>query len=539
MLLRRKVLLLLPVGLALALGIFAASKSGREFFPKTDAGLLRLFVRIPTGIRVEDTARVMADIQREIRMLIPRNELQFIVENIGAPNPVNLAWVPTAAVSSSDGEILIQLHGEHRPSGEYEAKIRELLAAKFPDVQTFFQPADATSQTLSSGAPTAFEVRVVGRDRPGNLALAKELREKFAKVPGAVDVTFREVLDQPGYAIKVDRVRAATFGITQQDASRAILAALGSGGTVTPNFWSDPATGSSYDVQVIAPPANLDSIEDLLNLVIRPSVGTGSGVPLRAFASVSEKRAPASVSRTMMQPTFTVVGNAYGRDLGGVTGDLETILAELRPRLKPGNRIELAGQAALMRSSYSELIGGLGLAAVLVFLVMVVNFQSWTLPFVAISGLPVAISGALFALWLMGTPLSVPALMGIIMVVGVSTANSVLVTTFAKNRCEEGLPAADAALEAATTRLRPVLMTALAMILGVIPMAIGHAEGGEQNAPLGRAVIGGLVFGTTASLFLVPIVFAAVRGRFDRKSPPAPSPRRATHKEQDLVPQLT
>ncbi len=524
LLLRRKFVLILPVGLALALGIFAAMQSGREFFPKTDAGLLRLFIRIPSGIRVEETARRMAEIQREIRAIIPPEELQFIVENIGAPNPVNLAWVPSTAINSSDGEILIQLHGDHAPSAEYESRIREMLRKKFPETQAFFQPADATSQTLSSGAPTTFEIRFVGRDRPGNLALARQLQQRFSKVPGAVDVTLREVLDQPGYAIRVDRVRAATFGINQQDASRAILAALGSGGTVAPNFWSDPGTGSSYDVQVIAPPNNLDSVDDLLNLVIRPSVGNGSGVPLRAFATVAEKRSPASVSRTMLQPTFTVVGNAAGRDLGAVTTDLEKILAELRAQLKPGNRIELAGQAALMRSSYSELIGGLGLAAVLVFLVMVVNFQSWTLPFVAISGLPVAISGALFSLWLTGTPLSVPALMGIIMVVGVSTANSVLVTTFAQHRSADGLSAARAAMEAATTRLRPVLMTAFAMILGVIPMAIGHAEGGEQNAPLGRAVIGGLVFGTCASLFLVPIIFAAVRRRFDQKPPESENP---------------
>ncbi len=521
-LLQRKFLILLPIGLALVLGVFAATKSGREFFPKTDAGLLRLFLRIPSGIRVEDTAREMGEIQREIRAIIPADELQFIVENIGAPNPVNLAWVPSAAISSADGEILIQLQGEHAPSTEYESRIRAMLREKFPDTQTFFQPADATSQTLSSGAPTTFEVRIVGRDRPGNLAIAQEIKKRFGEIPGAVDVTLREVLDQPGYAIRVDRVRAATFGINQQDASRAVLAALGSGGTVTPNFWSDPGTGSSYDVQVIAPPNNLDSVDDLLNLVIRPSAGSGVGVPLRSFATVAEKRAPASVSRTMMQPTFTVVGNAYGRDLGSVTMDLEKILAELRGKLKPGNRIELAGQAALMHSSYTELIGGLGLAAVLVFLVMVVNFQSWTLPFVAISGLPVAISGALFSLWLTGTPLSVPALMGIIMVVGVSTANSVLVTTFAQNRTAEGLVAAEAAMEAATTRLRPVLMTALAMILGVIPMAIGHAEGGEQNAPLGRAVIGGLVFGTCASLFLVPVIFAAMRRRFDQKNSAKP-----------------
>lgn len=517
-LMHRKVLVLVPVGCAVILGVWGATHAGREFFPTTDAGLIRLFLRIPSGIRVEDTAREMADIQREIRKLIPADELQFIVENIGAPNPINLAWVPSAAISSSDGEILIQLHGEHAPSDEYVTKIRAMLKEKFGDVQAFFQPADATSQTLSSGAPTTFEVRVIGRDRPGNLAIAKDLKKQFSEIPGAVDVTLREVLDQPRYAIQVDRVRAATFGISQQDASRAILSALGSGGTVSPNFWSDPVTGSSYDVQVIAPPDKLDSIDDILNLVVRPSSGNGTGVPLRSFATVVEKRSPATVTRSMMQPVFTIVGNAHGRDLGAVTKDLEKVLKELRPRLKPGNKIELVGQAELMRSSYSELIGGLGLAALLVFLVMVVNFQSWSLPFVAVSGLPVAISGAFFGLWLTGTPLSVPALMGIIMVVGVSTANSVLVTTFAKLRSDDGLSALRAAIEAATTRLRPVLMTASAMILGVIPMAIGHAEGGEQNAPLGRAVIGGLVFGTCASLFLVPVVFAAVRRRFDRRN---------------------
>ncbi len=535
--LRRRVLILVPLAMVLGLGLCAAWQCGREIFPKTDAGLFRHFLRVPSGIRVEDTARVLADIQREIRQIIPRDEVQFIVENIGAPNPINLAWAESAAVSSSDAEILVQLHGDHGPSGEYEARIRSMLAAKFSDVQAFFQPADATSQTLSSGAPTTFEIRIAGRDRGGNLALARELRERFAKVPGAVDVTLREVLDQPGYALRVDRVRAATFGLTQQDASRALLATLGTGGTVSPNYWADPATGSSYDVQVIAPPTTLDSLDDILNLTVRPSTGSGEGIPLRAFATVVEKRSPASVSRTMMQPTFTVVGNAYGRDLGAITVNLEKIISDLRSKLKPGNRIELAGQAALMRSSYAELIGGLGLAALLVFLVMVVNFQSWTLPFVAISGLPIAISGALFGLWVTGTPISVPALMGVIMVVGVSTANSVLVTSFARYRTDEGISARDAALESATTRLRPVLMTALAMILGVIPMAIGHAEGGEQNAPLGRAVIGGLIFGTCATLFFVPIVFAAVRGRFDpRRNEPR---KHAAPKPQQLVPQLT
>lgn len=509
----------IPVAAAMALGAFAVLNSGREFFPKTDAGLIRLFVRIPSGIRLDDTAQSVADIQREIRKIIPAEELQFIVENIGVPSSVNQAWVETTSISSSDGEILVQLTGDHGPSEGYSDQIRAMLKEKFPDVQAFFRPADATSQTLASGAPTTFEVRLMGRDVAGNLALAKELKSRFEKIPGAVDVTLREVLDQPGYALRIDRVRAASFGINAQDAASALLAALGSGGSVSPNFWSDAATGTSYDVQIVAPPNNLRTVEQLLNLPIRPSTGSTVAVPLRSFATVMEKRQPASVSRTSMQPTFTVIGNASGRDLGGIAKDLEAVIADLRTKLKPSNKIEMAGQAQLMETAYAELIGGLGLASVLVFLVMVVNFQSWTLPFVAVAGLPVSVSGALFSLWATGTPLSVPALMGIIMVVGVSTANSVLVSSFARDRFDQGETAVDAAIEAATTRLRPVMMTALAMILGVIPMALGHAEGGEQNAPLGRAVIGGLLFGTMASLFLVPVAFAAVRGFTHRHKP--------------------
>ncbi|MFM2243744.1 MAG: hypothetical protein RLZ97_2600, partial [Verrucomicrobiota bacterium] len=510
---RRKWVVFIPIAAAMALGGFAAKQSGREFFPRTDAGLIRLFVRVPSGVRLEGTAKVMGDIQREIRALIPAEELQFVVENIGVPSSVNQAWVETTSVTSSDAEILVQLHGEHAPSEGYEDKIRRMMAEKFPQVQSFFRPADATSQTLASGAPTTFEIRFMGRDVPGNLGLARELVAKLKETPGMADVTLREVLDQPSYAIRVDRARAAALGINQQDAASAVLAALGSGSSVAPSYWSDPVTGASYEVQVIATPDELKDTEQLLNLPVR-AAGGGEPMPLRAFASIVETRAPASVSRTTLQPTFTVIANAAGRDLGSLTSELEGILDGLRTRQPPGNKITLTGQAALMKSAYTELIGGLGLAAVLVFLVMVVNFQSWTLPFVAVSGLPMAVSGALFGLWVTGTPLSVPALMGIIMVVGVSTANSVLVGSFARDRFDQGLDATAAALEAATTRLRPVMMTALTMILGVIPMALGHAEGGEQNAPLGRAVIGGLAFGTFASLFVVPVFFAAIRARF-------------------------
>ncbi len=518
LLLRHKLLLVVvPMLAAIAAGAWAGLRTGREFFPATDAGLLRLFVRVPSGVRIEDTAAQIAEVQREIRALIPPQELAFVVENLGAPSPVNQAWVETTSVTSADGEVLIQLRGEHAPTQQYEARIRDLLRARFPALQSFFRPADATSQTLAAGASTTFEVRFIGRDVPGNLALLRQLRERFAAVPGAVDVQLREVLDQPGYALRIDRVRAAGLGVDAQTATSTVLAALGSGGSVSPNVWADPVQGASYDVQVLAPPSQLLSIDQLLDLRVRPANGEAP-VPLRAFATVVEKRSPASLSRTTLQPTVTLVANAAGRDLGGVTADLQPLLAELRTKLKPGNRIELAGQAALMQSVFADLLGGLGLAAVLVFLVMVVNYQSWALPFVAISGLPVAIAGALLALWLTGTWLSVPALTGIIMVVGVSTANSVLVSSFARDRWAAGETAREAALQAARTRLRPVLMTALAMVLGVVPMALGHAEGGEQNAPLGRAVIGGLVFGTVASLCIVPVVFAVV---CQRLRPPA------------------
>lgn len=531
-----KFLMLIPVAAAIALGAYATLRAGREFFPKTDAGLMRLFIRTAPDRRIEDTARTLASIQREIRELIPPEELEFIVENIGAPSAVNQAWVETTAVTSADAEVLVQLGDVHAPTAGYEMSIRGMIAQKFPGVQMFFRPADATSQTLASGAPTTFEVRFIGRDSPGNLALARELIDRFRQVPGAVDVTMREVLDQPRYSIQIDRARALTLGITQQDASTAVLAALGSAGTVAANVWADPAAGTSYDVQVIAPPTILTSVEQLMNLPVRPSTIAGAqAVPLRAFAAVSEVKSAASISRTTLQPTLTVVGNTISRDLGAITSSLNSILTDLRSKQRPGNRIELAGQASLMQSAYRELIGGLGLAAVLVFLVMVVNFQSWVLPLVAISGLPMAISGALASLWLTGTPLSVPALMGIILVVGVSTANSVLVSSFARDRVTQGESPSAAAIEAATTRLRPVLMTATAMILGVIPMALGHAEGGEQNAPLGRAVIGGLLFGTFASLFVVPLAFDFVARRIRR----APAEGAETPAPVDLHPAAT
>lgn len=521
--LRRRWILPL-VAAAVVAGGFAAWKSmGREFFPVTDAGLIRVFVRMPPGLRVEETAERFAELQREIRAVIPPDELLFVVENIGLPSAVNLAWIDSSSTGPGDGEVWIQLAPGSSPVAGIMKDLRAMLDAKFPDARYFFRPADATSLTLSGGAPTAFEVNFIGRDVPGNLALARRLMDDLRGVPGAVDVTLREILDQPEYFLEIDRIRAAKLGVTPQDAVSALLNALGSGGSVSPGFWADPVVGASYEVQVRVPAAALTRVQQLMDLPVTAADAPGaSPVLLGAFAKISERRVPASVSRNTLLPKVTVLANVQGTDIGSVLDRLDPMLDALRKEQKPGNRIELAGQARLMNSAYRELFGGLALSAVLIFLVMVVNFQSWSLPFVAITGLPVAIAGAFAGLWATGTPLSVPALMGLIMVVGVSTANSVLVTSFARDLFAEGRDAAAAALEAAGTRLRPVFMTALTMILGVMPIALGWGAGAEQNAPLGRAVVGGLLFGTVASLLLVPFAFAFVMARRTRPRPDGP-----------------
>lgn len=498
-----------------ALGALATLSLGREYFPSVDAGQLRLQVRLPTGTRLEQTSARLADLQREIRQIIPPAELQTVYEQIGIPDAVNLAWVDSAVVGSFEAEVMLQLRRPHAPSAQYLRQIRERVAEKFPDVKLFERPPDATSRTLAGSAVAAFEVRVNGRDGAGNLAIAREIERRLREVPGAVDVALRQVLDLPEYRVQVDRSRAAQLGLTAQDANRAVLAVLGSAGTVTPVYWVDSASATSYTVQVQAPTARMDSIETLLNTPLRIGNG-GEAVLLRNIATVTARSVPASLGRTMLAPTVSVLANVQGTDLGAVYDRLDAIVAELRPQLKPGNRIEIAGQAEAMQSAYGELAGGLVMSAILVFLVLVVNFQSWIVPLIAMSGLPIAISGAAIGLWATGTPLSVPALMGVMMVIGVSTANSVLVSSFVRDLIAAGHDPVVAAYEAAAVRLRPVLMTASAMVLGIVPMAIGLGEGGEQNAPLGRAVIGGLVFGTPATLILVPSLLA-VLGRRSRR----------------------
>ncbi|MBD9436846.1 efflux RND transporter permease subunit [Pseudoxanthomonas sp. PXM03] len=507
--------LLVVALLMIGAGAVSALSLGREYFPHVDAGQIRLQVRLPTGLRLEETAQRLADIQHEIREIVPADELQTVYEQIGIPDAVNLAWVDSAVVGSFEAEVMLQLRSPHGPSADYLAKIRERVAQKYPDAKVFERPPDATSRTLAGSAVGALEVRVNGRDAAGNLVLARELESRLRDVPGAVDVMLRQVLDLPEYYIAIDRTRAAQLGISAQDASRAVLAVLGSAGTVSPVYWVDQANATSYTVQVQAPPANLAGLETLLNTPVR--IGDdGQTVLLRSIAQVSPRTVPASVGRTMMAPTASVMANVQGTDLGAVHAALGDIVADLEPRLKPGNRIEIVGQAGEMQNAYGELATGLLMSAVLVFLVLVVNFQSWIQPLVAMSGLPIAIAGAAVGLLVTGTPLSVPALMGVMMVIGVSTANSVLVTSFARGLIADGHDPEQAAYEAAAVRLRPVLMTASAMVLGIIPMALGLGEGGEQNAPLGRAVIGGLLFGTPATLIIVPSILAVLGRRLRR-----------------------
>ncbi|HZP89190.1 MAG TPA: efflux RND transporter permease subunit [Burkholderiales bacterium] len=515
----RRALLALSAAAVVTIGSVAAWSLGREFFPAADAGLMRLYLRAPSGTRLEETARMFADVQRDIRAIIPPKELAFVAENIGAVEPINRGWVDSAIVGSFDGELYLQLALDHTPSARHMAAIRTMLQQKHPKLRAFFRAADNINQTLAGTSPTSIDVRFVGRDVPGNLEAAKQLQQKMTQIPGAVDVSLLQVLDLPEYRIEVDRVRALQLGVTQQDATNAILGMLGSGSTVATNLWADQKIGLSYTVQVQAPPLSLSTMDQLLNTPVGISP-SGAPVLLRAIATVAERKVAASTSRVTLAPSLNIVANVQGNDLGTVYKAVQTALEAIRPTLKPGNRVEIIGQARAMQSAYVELASGIGFAAVLVFLVMVVNFQSWTAPLVALSSLPFALSGSAIGLWLTGTPLSVPALMGMIMVVGVSTANSVLVTSFALNLSREGQVALEAAAQAASTRLRPVLMTAAAMIVGILPMALGFGEGGEQNAPLGRAVVGGLVFGTMATLVIVPAMFAlAMGGRSPRLKP--------------------
>lgn len=487
----------------------------QTFFPKTDAGLIKIYLRTVPGTRIENTAMAFADVQKHIRKIIPANEIDTIVENIGTPESVNLAWVQSFNVGSYDGEILIQLKDEHESSALYLERIRQMLKLDFPMFMLIEQPADITNQTLSGSAPAMIEIQFRGKNSEQNLKLAEQLINQSKSLPDAADVSLQQVLALPTFDVNINRMQAAKRGLDTQTIASNVLAALGVANSVTTNFWADPLSGFSYEVQTQVPLLRLDSKSALLGLPVGKSED-GSLVILADVATIDQTLVSATVGRVNLRPTISVLINIKGESLGKVYQQVFDMVEGLRPSLQSGNTITISGQADEMNKTYTTLIKSFGLVIFLVYVIMLLNFSSWFLPFVALSSAPFAITGAAFMLAVTQTPLSVPAIMGFIMVIGVTTANSVLLTSFAKEVWQRGSTAHHSALEAIKFRFRPVIMTALTMIFGLLPMALALGQGGEQNAPLARVVIGGLLVGTLSTFIVVPWCFMHIASRINR-----------------------
>ncbi|MEO8004187.1 MAG: efflux RND transporter permease subunit [Betaproteobacteria bacterium] len=494
---------------------------GWEFFPVVDAGQIRLHVNAPVGTRIEDTGVIFSRVQDEIRRTIDQKDLDVIIDNIGIPPSTNLAYSDNVTLSSGDGEILVSLKTDHEvPTKEYIRRLRQVLPEKFPDCSFYFQPGDMMNQILNFGLPAPIDVKIIGGDYK-NFHLAKEIEAKMKRIPGAVDVHVHQIMNQPALRVEVDRTRASQLGVTQREIAENFLIASSSSVVVTPNYWNDPKTGRPYQVVVVQPHETaLNSIDSVLNIPL-PGKGQSPTQTLGNVATIKRVDLPAIINHINTELSFDVYANVQGRDLGAVAADVRRVVDEFIPKAreqKNNTRIEIAGQAESMYDAFTRMGIGLIAAVLLVYFIMVINFQSWTDPFIIITALPGAFCGIIWMLFLTGTNFSVPSLMGAIMSVGVATANSILMVSFANEMLREGRNPIDAAIEAGSTRLRPVLMTAAAMVIGMAPMASGLGEGGEQNAPLGRAVIGGLILATVATLFFVPVVFSILR----RKGVPKP-----------------
>jgi multidrug efflux pump subunit AcrB len=510
---------------ALFLGVCVASVIlllpwlGRDFFPAVDSGQIKLHLRARTGTRIEETARLCDEIDGSIRRTIPPEELDTVIDNIGVPySGLNLSYSNSAPIGPSDADILVSMKEKHRPVAEVTRLLRDQLSHEYPGVTFYFLPVDMVSQILNFGLPAPIDVQVVGNDLAGNRALAERLMDRMRRIPGAVDLRIQQPFDAPRIFVAVDRTRSQQIGYTQRDVAGNLLVALSGSSQVTPSFWLDPKNGVSYLVAVQSPQYRLSSLSDLEAIPITAAAGRPPQI-LANLASFSRGTEPATVSHFNAQPVVDVYGGVDGTDLGSVARSVQQIVDGAKKELPRGSHLTVRGQILTMRDSFRGLLAGLVISIVLVYLLIVVNFQSWLDPLIIVSALPAAIAGIVWMLFLVHTPLSVPALTGAIMCMGVATANSILVVSFAKEQLAEGRDAAAAAIEAGFTRFRPVLMTALAMIIGMIPMSLGLGEGGEQNAPLGRAVIGGLLLATAATLFFVPTVFRLVHGRKAR--PPA------------------
>ncbi len=500
---------------------------GRDFFPTVDAGQMRLHVRCPSGTRIEVTQQYFAKVEQAIREIVGKNQVDTTLDNIGLPySGMNLSIGDTTTVGTMDGEILVSLKENHTPTAAHMAKLRVELPKRFPDCTFFFQAADIVNQVLNFGQPSPVDIRVVGSDPEKTFALANKIAHDLNAIGGVVDSHVYQVPDVPGLRFDVDRTLAQQVGMTQAKAADSLLVATNSSGQIGPNFWVNPKTGISYALVAQTPSYTLNSLSQLETLPLPISGMTGnksmtaksSGQLLMNIASVHRNEVPALISQYNVRPVFDINANIQGRDLYGVSKDIEKVLEKVRsgiPKDEPV-KIVLSGQIDTMQQSYSGLFTGMALAVLFVFLLMVINFQSWLSPIIVLLAVPFGLSGVMWGLYLTGTYLSVPALMGGLMCIGLTTANAILVVVFANERLAEGYTATEAAVAAGFTRLRPVLMTALAMIIGMVPMALGLGEGGEQNAPLGRSVIGGLSFATFATLVFVPAIYALFNRRGDK-----------------------
>ena len=488
---------------------------GNDFFPSVDAGQFRLHVRTKTGTRIEETARLVDQIERSIRTKIPASELSGILDNIGLPTSgINLSYSNSGTIGNADAEILGSLKTNHHPTADYVARLREDLPREFPGTSFFFEPADIVSQTLNFGLPAPLDIQIMGHDIAANFASASQIAAKMREIPGAVDIHIQQQFDQPRLQFDLDRVRAQQVGLSTRDVSSSLLVSLSSSFQTAPNLWLNPKNGVSYSIAVQTPQYKVASLDDLRTIPVTSSSSTSGGAQLfENLTTMSRQQEPAVASHYNVQPVIDIYGSVQGTDLGKVASQVARITDEAQKHLPAGSHLVVRGQVATMRSSFLGLYVGLAFSIALVYFLLVVNFQSWSEAFIIITALPGALAGICWILFVTHTPLSVPALMGAIMSIGVATANSVLVITFANERFAETGDAFRSSLEAGATRLRPVIMTAMAMIIGMVPMAMGIGEGGEQNAPLGRAVIGGLLFATMATLFFVPTVFAIVRSR--------------------------
>ncbi|HVB55369.1 MAG TPA: efflux RND transporter permease subunit [Candidatus Acidoferrales bacterium] len=483
---------------------------GQDFFPSVDSGEFKFHVRAPTGTRIEDTAALCGHIEDDIRRLIPPSEMGSIIDNIGLPySGINLSYSTTGVVGPEDADIQVELASGHRPTKEYVTELRAKLNQDFPGVMFYALPVDIVSQILNFGLPAPIDIQVVGRKLALNHEFAEKLLNQLKFVPGTVDLRIQQPFNYPKLYIEVDRTKADQVGLTERDVATNLLVSLSGSFETSPSFWVDPESGISYSVATQSPQYNLNSLQDLENI---PISGGNSPTPqiLAGLASITPSGEMAVVSHYDIEPVIDIYGSVEGRDLGGVSRDIMPIINRAKKDLPEGTQLMVRGQIQTMNSSFNGLLAGLGFSILLVYLLIVINFQSWLDPFIILMALPAALAGIVWFLFVTGTTISVPALTGAIMCMGVGTANSILVVSFSKELLEAGKTPSQAALEAGFTRFRPVLMTALAMIIGMLPMSLGLGQGGEQNAPLGRAVIGGLLFATVATLFFVPVFFSFV-----------------------------